>query len=192
MGLSGMSGDVRDLEAAAARATREHGWRSMSSSAAIRHYLGAYLVELGGADVIVFTGGIGENGARIRAAVCAGPGRAGHRARRRRERRRPRAKSPIHAAASRTQVWVVPTNEEIVVARQAKATFGQGRVSIMFVAKVTGSVVATQKVDSMVGHKLLSSSPIGSMPTTANGWSTHRPNLRRGRHGRRRRRANSC
>ena len=37
---------------------------------AARHYLGAYLVELGGADVIVFTGGIGENSAGIRSAVC--------------------------------------------------------------------------------------------------------------------------
>ena len=40
--------------------------------AGIRNYLGALLVELGGADVIVFTGGIGENGVNIRTAVCAG------------------------------------------------------------------------------------------------------------------------
>ena len=50
---------------------RERNWRSTCSSAAFGSTSGGMLVELGGADVIVFTGGIGENGVSIRAAVCA-------------------------------------------------------------------------------------------------------------------------
>ena len=72
--------------------------------ASIRHYLGAYLLELGGADVIVFTGGIGENSARIRAGRLPRP-RAGSASRSTRpERRRPgRATwSPPTARASRS------------------------------------------------------------------------------------------
>jgi acetate kinase len=85
----------------------------------VRQYLGAYLVELGGADVIVFTGGIGENGATVRAAVCYGLNELGivldeHR------NAAASGESSLHAATSRVQIWVVPTNEEIVVARQAK------------------------------------------------------------------------
>ena len=85
----------------------------------IRRYLGGLLVELGGVDVVVFTGGIGENGVRVRADVCAGlkelgivlDSRANESA---------RGEVKIHAAESRAQIWVVPTNEELVVARQAK------------------------------------------------------------------------
>ena len=45
-------------------------WRSNAFVASIRHYIGAYLVLLGGADAIVFTGGIGENSRRVRSGVC--------------------------------------------------------------------------------------------------------------------------
>ena len=65
--ISGTSGDVRDLEAARAAATRAAGSRSTSSSS-IRRYMGAFLVELGGLDVLTFSGGIGENSPAIRAA----------------------------------------------------------------------------------------------------------------------------
>jgi acetate kinase len=77
------------------------------------------LVELGGADVIVFTGGIGENSTTIRAAVCRGLDELGivldtdaNRA--------ARGEARIEAPQSRVQIWVVPTNEEIVVARQVQ------------------------------------------------------------------------
>ena len=70
LGLSGVSGDIRDIEQAAAAGNARAQLALDVFAAAVRHYLGAYLVELGGADVIVFTGGIGENGAALRAAVC--------------------------------------------------------------------------------------------------------------------------
>ena len=87
-------------------------------ASAVRHYLGAYLVELGGADAIVFTGGIGENGAAFRAAVCANLEELGisldddaNAA--------AAGEAKISSPTSRVQIWVVPTNEELVVARQA-------------------------------------------------------------------------
>jgi acetate kinase len=88
-------------------------------AASVRHYLGAYLVELGGADAIVFTGGIGENRAGFRAAVLRdleelgivlddeANQAAGGEAR-------------ISADGSRVQIWIVPTNEELIVARLAR------------------------------------------------------------------------
>ena len=92
-------------------------------TASVRHYLGAYLVELGGADVIVFTGGIGENGAELRTAVCRDLAELGIVLDPAANDKPPRGEAPIHAADSRVQIWVMPTNEEIVVARQARQTY---------------------------------------------------------------------
>lgn len=119
LGLSGTSGDVRDLETAADEGNQQAQLALDVFIGATRRELGALLVELGGADVLVFTGGIGENGARVRAAVCrdlaelnivldesanaAAQGEA-----------------KISAATSRTQIWIVPTNEELIVARQTR------------------------------------------------------------------------
>lgn len=119
LGVSGVSGDIRDLEEAAAAGNHQAQLALDMFIASVRHYLGAYLVELGGADAIVFTGGIGENGTRIRAAVCAELSELGivlDQA----ANEAARGESQINAAESRVQVWVVPTNEEIIVARQAR------------------------------------------------------------------------
>ena len=67
LGVSGVSGDVRDLEQAAAGGDARARLALDVFTTSVRHYLGAYLVELGGADAIVFTGGIGENSASVRA-----------------------------------------------------------------------------------------------------------------------------
>ncbi len=119
LGLSGVSGDLRDLYAAAdeGNAGAQLALDLFASSA--RHYLGAYLVELGGADAIVFTGGIGENQADFRAMVCRdleGLGIVLDPA----ANEALKGEGPIHAEVSRTQIWVVPTNEELIVARQVK------------------------------------------------------------------------
>src|SRR5208282_4530976 len=87
--------------------------------AAIRHYLGAYLVELGGADAIVFTGGIGENSSAIRAGVCRELGWFGIELDPARNAAGPHERM-VSTPGARVQLWTVPTNEEIVVARQVK------------------------------------------------------------------------
>ena len=87
----------------------------------MRHYLGAFLVELGGLDVLTFSGGIGENSADVRAAVCAGLAGfgieldAGRNAELRGEGR-------ISREGAAVTVLVLPADEETVVAR-AVATF---------------------------------------------------------------------
>lgn len=119
-GMSGTSGDVRDLEAAAAAGKPEAQLALDHFVGSIRHYLGAYLVELGGADAVVFTGGIGEKGKKIRSAVCAGLSELGIVLDEAANDGVFGGEGPIHASGSRVQLWVVPTNEELVVARQAR------------------------------------------------------------------------
>jgi len=119
LGLSGLSGDVRDLEQAADAGHKRARLALDVFHTETRRHLGGLLVELGGADVIAFTGGIGENGVRTRQAVCAGLEELGivldpaaNAA--------AQGESRVSAAPSRTQIWIVPTNEELVVARLAK------------------------------------------------------------------------
>ena len=71
-GVSGGSGDVRDLSEAAAAGDARARLALDVFVDAIRRYIGAFLVRLGGVDVLTFSGGIGENSPEIRAAVCAG------------------------------------------------------------------------------------------------------------------------
>jgi acetate kinase len=126
LGLSGLSGDVRDLEVAADQGNARARLALDVFTSDIRHSLGAMLVELGGAEAIVFTGGIGENGRNIRSAVCGGleelgivlDAAANSIA---------KGEAKISAPASRTQIWVVPTNEELIVARQTKQLLEEKR-----------------------------------------------------------------
>jgi acetate kinase len=120
LGLSGTSGDIRDLTEAAAAGDRRARLALDVYTTAVRHYLGGLLVELGGADVLVFTGGIGENAADIRAAVCHDLRALGiHLDPAANDR--VQGESRIDSGAGWTRIWVVPTNEEIVVARQARS-----------------------------------------------------------------------
>jgi acetate kinase len=124
LGVSGLSGDVRDLEEAAAKGHARADLALNAFVAAIRHYIGAYLVLLGGADAIVFTGGIGENSRRVRSGVCRDMEWAGLRLDAERNEKA-RGEARISADGSRIEVWVVPTNEELVVARQSAELVGQ-------------------------------------------------------------------
>ena len=123
LGMSGLSGDVRDLEEAAAGGHDRADLALNVFTAEIRRYLGGYLVALGGADAIVFTGGIGENSVRIRRHVCAGLDFAGIRLNQSRNEQ-VNGECRISADDSQADIWVVPTNEELVVARQTAATVG--------------------------------------------------------------------
>jgi acetate kinase len=119
LGLSGLSGDVRDLEQAAAAGNARARLALDVYTTSVRHYLGAYLVEIGGADAIVFTGGIGENSASVRAAVCRDLDSLGI-ALDDSKNLTATGEARIDAAGRRTQIWIMPTNEELIVARQTK------------------------------------------------------------------------
>lgn len=126
LGLSGCSNDLRDIEEAAATGDPVAIQAIAVFVAGVRHYLGAYLLLLGGADAIVFTGGIGENSPAIRSAVCANLDWLGILLD---PLRNDSAKGemPVHAAKSRVQLWIMPTNEELIVARQARDLLNQGK-----------------------------------------------------------------
>ena len=117
LGISGVSGDVRDLESAASGGNARARLALDVFVADIRRHLGSMLVALGGADWLVFTGGIGEHGSAIREAVCDGLDELGIRLDAE-ANRNPAGETRIDDAASRSEIWVVPTNEEWVVARQ--------------------------------------------------------------------------
>lgn len=119
LGISGLTNDMRELLAEA----HEHDDRRARLAIEVfchraRKYIGAYLAALGGADAIVFTGGIGENSAEIRARICDGLEWMGIRLDAERnaepaggfERR-------ISEPGSRAELWVIPTDEELLIAR---------------------------------------------------------------------------
>jgi len=120
LGISGVSTDIRDIRQAAEEGNPRAKLALDVFHAEIRRYLGALLIELGGLDVLVFTGGIGENGVPTRSAVCAGLEGLG-------VVLDPQANAAaqgemkISAPDSRTEIWVMPTNEELIVARQSQA-----------------------------------------------------------------------
>jgi acetate kinase len=118
-GISGVGNDLRDIEQAAAAGNGQAQLALEVYVEAIRHDLGAFLVALGGADAIIFTGGIGENSAAIRSMICARLDWFGIALDSRRNAQA-RGEATIHGQESRVQLWTMPTNEEIVVARQTK------------------------------------------------------------------------
>jgi acetate kinase len=126
LGLSGTSNDLRDIEEAAGKGDQRARLALDVYVAAVRHYLGAYLLLLGGADAVVFTGGIGENSATMRWAICADLGWFGI-ALDPEANTRAKGEARIEARGSRVQLWTMPTNEELVVATQAKALLDAGK-----------------------------------------------------------------
>lgn len=122
LGLTG-TGDMRDVRSAA-DAGVEHAVEALEIVAhRLRSTVGAYLAVLGGADAIAFTAGIGEHSAAMRAEALAGLTELGIEVDAARNAEGPPERR-ISTDASRIQVWVVPTNEELEIARQADALVG--------------------------------------------------------------------
>jgi len=125
-GMSGTSGDMRDLEEAAAAGSRRAQTAIDVYVASIRHWLGAGIVELGGLDCIAFAGGIGENSPLTRAAVLAGLADLGIAIDPQANEAKAAGEREIGAADARVKVWVIPTNEELIVARQTRDLLAGG------------------------------------------------------------------
>lgn len=131
LGLSGVSNDARDVEEAAAAGNGRALLALEVFAAEIKRYIGQYLAVLNGADAVVFTAGIGENSSWTRKLALAEMSYAGielDESRNAGALHIPKCATPllpgegvISADNSPVQVWVVPTNEEIVVARQTMA-----------------------------------------------------------------------
>jgi acetate kinase len=119
-GISGGTGDIRDIENAAGSGDRRAQLALDVFVHSIRHYLGAYLLELGGADAITFSGGIGENSAAIRAAVLKDTRAFGIELDEDRNRAL-KGEGAITREDSPVKVFVVPANEELIIARETCA-----------------------------------------------------------------------
>jgi acetate kinase len=126
LGLSGISADFRDIEKAAAAGNDRAKLAMEVFIHRVKKYIGAYAAVLGGADAIVFTGGIGENSGRVRAAVCDGlvymgvvldPEKNGSA-----EPRSSGGVVDIAGTRAPTRVLVVATDEERMIAREVVRT----------------------------------------------------------------------
>ncbi len=117
LGMSGLSNDCRDIEEAAASGNPQAQLAVDVYAADIKKYVGQYLAVLNGADALVFTGGIGENSDIIRSKVCEGMTYAGIELDPEKNAST-REEAVISKDTSQVQIWIVPTNEELVVARQ--------------------------------------------------------------------------
>ncbi len=119
-GLSGVSNDIRDITTAAEQGNAQARRALDVFVASARHWIGSYFFGMGGADAIVFTAGIGENRAEIRAAICANLDQLGIILDAEKNAATRSQEAVISAADSRVKVMVIPTNEELVVARETK------------------------------------------------------------------------
>jgi acetate kinase len=119
-GLSGISNDLRDI-AEAADQGNEHAHLALAVYvASIRHWIGSYFLEMNGADAIVFTAGIGENRAPLREDICENLDQLGIGLDPERNAAARGTEAIISTPDSRVKLLVIPTNEELVVARETK------------------------------------------------------------------------
>lgn len=120
LGLSGVSNDVRDIAEAAQRGNAQARLALDTFVASARHWIGGFFLQLNGADAIVFTAGTGENQASLRAAICARLDNLGIKLDEAKNQSAKATESVISTADSLVKIFVIPTNEELVVAREAK------------------------------------------------------------------------
>ncbi len=117
LGISGISSDQRDVEDAAENGNERAELALELFASSVRKYIGAYAVTMGALDAIVFTAGVGENGPQMRERICRGlevlgvgmdPEKNDFKGEQR----------DITANGSRVKVLVIPTNEELMIARE--------------------------------------------------------------------------
>jgi acetate kinase len=114
LGVSGISSDIRDLFNAESEGNAELALNMFCYR--VRQYIGKYIATLGGLDALIFTAGIGENAPRIRSKICEKLGFMGIQL----DEERNQSDTPektIHDANSPVHILVIPTNEELMIAR---------------------------------------------------------------------------
>ena len=114
LGISGVSSDFRDLDEAAAAGNDRAQLALDIFAYNVKKYIGSYVAALGGADAIVFTAGLGENSAEMRAKITEGLEYLGIEIDQ--EKNAARGTVDITGAGSKVKIFVIPTNEELVIA----------------------------------------------------------------------------
>jgi acetate kinase len=126
LGISGKSSDCRDIDSLAEAGDPNAILAQEMLVYGIKKYIGSYAAAMGGVDIIVFTAGIGENNADLRARVIEGMEFMG--ARIDPEKNKTRSEAVISADDSKVTVCVIPTNEEIMIARDTLDLVTTGKV----------------------------------------------------------------
>ncbi len=121
LGISGVSSDMRDVEKAAKEGNEKAILALTMYDYRIKKYIGAYAAVMNGVDTIVFTAGVGENQASMREGVCEGLDYLGVKLDKELNNTVHGTETIISTPDSRVKVVVVPTDEEIVIARDTKA-----------------------------------------------------------------------
>ena len=115
LGISGVSSDFRDLDDAAAQGNERAALALEKFVYEVKKFIGAYASAMGGVDAIVFTAGIGENSCDLRQKICEGLSYMG--VEMDAEKNNVRGKEvDVSAAGSKVKVFVIPTNEELMIA----------------------------------------------------------------------------
>jgi acetate kinase len=116
IGISGVSSDMREIIQEMEAGNRRARMAFDVFCYRVKKYLGAYTFAMGGLDAVVFTGGIGENAAAVRQASLAGLEGLGIKVDSEANLSPSGEERAIHAPDSKVSVWVIPTNEELVIA----------------------------------------------------------------------------
>ncbi len=117
LGVSGVSSDFRDIEEAAEKGNKRAQLALDLYHKRVKKYIGAYAAEMGGLDAVVFTAGLGENSPESRAAICEGLEFLGIKVDQ--DKNNVRGKATIFSTEdSATKAILVPTNEELAIARE--------------------------------------------------------------------------
>jgi acetate kinase len=124
LGISGVSSDFRDIDAAIEAGNERAKLALDMFNYGVTKYIGAYTAAMGGVDGIVFTAGVGENGPNVREAVCDNLAYMGVKLDKEANNCRGKLQK-ISAEDSTVQVWVIPTNEELVIARDTQEICGK-------------------------------------------------------------------
>jgi acetate kinase len=116
LGISGVSSDFRDLEEAVGEGNERAALAMKVFAHKVRFYIGAYMAEMNGVDAIVFTAGLGENSANMRGVICAELGNLGIKLDLVKNNVRGK-ESIISRDDSKVAILLIPTNEELMIAR---------------------------------------------------------------------------
>jgi len=120
LGISGISSDNRDISAAAAQGDKKAILAGEMLRYEIKKYIGSYAAAMNGLDAVLFTGGIGENSDDLRADVCRNMEVLGIKLDENANAGLRGKLAKISAPDSKVEVWVVPTNEELLIARDTR------------------------------------------------------------------------
>jgi len=120
LGISGISSDNRDISAAAAQGDKKAILAGEMLRYEIKKYIGSYAAAMNGLDAVLFTGGIGENSDDLRADVCRNMEVLGIKLDENANAGLRGKLAKISAPDSKVEVWVVPTNEELLIARDSR------------------------------------------------------------------------